>query len=137
VGQFRYEEIDVLAAGAEPGANLGWNRLEGNHLYEGTASPGSVLPVFEYPHEDGGCAVIGGHVYRGSRIPELRGAYLFGDLCTGRVTALRLDGKAGASASVDTRPLLEVDGAISSFGVDAAGEIYVLTGEGVYRLEPA
>jgi glucose/arabinose dehydrogenase len=122
VGQGAWEEIDVARAGVG-GLNLGWNRMEGNHCYPAGAdcsTAGLTPPVSEYGH-DLGCTVVGGHVYRGAKYPALAGAYLFADYCSGRIFALdpRTDG---------FREPIEVgNGAsgLSSFGEDAAGELYV------------
>jgi hypothetical protein len=78
--------------------------------------------------------VIGGFVYRGQRIAGLRGAYLYGDYCAGWVRAARVrDGKVAEQRDLG----LSVPG-LSSFGVDASGELYALSlGGEVYRLAPA
>jgi glucose/arabinose dehydrogenase len=133
VGQNAYEEIDFEPAGSG-GRNYGWNRREGRHPFNGGDRPdGAVDPVIEYGRDDG-CTVIGGFVYRGRRIGGLRGAYLYGDYCSGWVRAARTrDGKV-----LEQRDLgLEVP-SLSSFGTDAAGELYALSLAGVvYRLAPA
>jgi glucose/arabinose dehydrogenase len=133
VGQNAYEEVDFQPAGAG-GRNYGWNRREGRHPFNGGDRPdGAVDPVIEYGRGDG-CTVIGGFVYRGRRIAGLRGAYLYGDYCSGWVRAARTrDGKV-----LEQRDLgLEVP-SLSSFGSDAAGELYALSlAGGVYRLAPA
>ena len=94
-----------------------------------------VFPIHVYDHELG-CSVTGGHVYRGSAIAQLAGAYVFGDYCTGRIWALTIDDEGA-----DTREELEVSVpqfSLVSFGEDASGEIYVLSFDGtVYRLELA
>ena len=90
VGQDRWEEVDVIVKGG----NYGWNLREGGHPWgeQGSAPrPDLIEPVSEYGHDRGGC-VVGGHVYRGMRIPLLRGAYLFADYITGRVWGLRRRG---------------------------------------------
>jgi len=93
-----------------------------------------VTPVYAYPHDDGRCVVTGGYVYRGSAIPALGGAYVFGDFCTGRLQAIRArDGRVTTHAYLGpTVPEL------ASFGEDANGELYALSlAGGVYRLAPA
>ncbi len=140
VGQGEWEEVDHLPAtdgsSAGRGANLGWNRMEGSHPYEGGTNPdGGVLPVFEYDHGEGGCAVVGGYVYRGQAIPDLVGAYLFTDYCQTGLAALTLDdaGALSATRSFDL-PVSQVQ----SFGEDADGEVYVLLASGeVLRLVEA
>ncbi len=133
VGQNRWEEIDYLKAGAAPGTNFGWSYYEGDHVYrvQPIDRRRLVFPVYEYSHAQG-CAVIGGYVYRGSAIPALRGWYLFGDLCSGRLWLMhgpkgpvRL---AAASGRVTN---------ITSFGQDASGELYLTSLSGrVYKLVP-
>jgi glucose/arabinose dehydrogenase len=134
VGQNRWEEVNVVEAG-RAGLNYGWNRMEGAHCY-GTEScdrSGLVLPVLEYGRSEG-CSVTGGHVYRGSRIPALRGHYFYADFCEGWVRSFRYSG--GAVADRRTWDFGDV-GNILSFGEDAAGELYVLSARGkVYRMVP-
>jgi glucose/arabinose dehydrogenase len=133
VGQNAWEEVNREPAGSG-GRNYGWNRREGRHAYAGGERPaGAVDPVIEYGRAGGGCTVIGGFVYRGQRIRGLRGAYLYGDYCAGWVKAARV--RAGKVA--EERDLgLEVP-SLSSFGVDADGELYALSlGGAVYRIAP-
>ena len=136
VGQGEWEELDHLPAtdgtGAGLGANLGWNRMEGTHSFDGGSNPpGGVLPVFEYSHDDGGCAVVGGYVYRGTAIPELDGAYLYTDYCQAGLRALTLDGEQVTGTRAFDLPIQQVQ----SFGEDGDGELYVLLTSGeVLRL---
>ncbi|MGQ0669009.1 MAG: PQQ-dependent sugar dehydrogenase [Actinomycetota bacterium] len=123
VGQARFEEIDRVRAGTGGGLNFGWDVTEGRACYEpesGCDREGLTLPVAVYGHGQG-CSVTGGFVYRGPRFPALVGAYLFGDYCSGTIWAL--------DASVRGRqtpvPLLQTDHAISSFGEDETGELYL------------
>ena len=123
VGQSAWEAIDLEPAGSPGGLNFGWDRLEGTHPFEGTAVPGSIPPIYEYAHGDGSCAVTGGYVYRGERIPDLAGAYVFGDYCRGVLEAfVPRDGRATQARALGPR----VD-ALASFGQDARGELYVLS----------
>ena len=134
VGQNAFEEIDVEPAGAPGGSNFGWDRFEGTHRFEGDSDEGdTVRPVYEYVHDGSVCAVTGGYVYRGESIPELRGAYVFGDFCKGRLEAFRLlDGEA--TEVVRLGPVVPN---LASFGEDANGELYVLSLSGdIYRLVP-
>jgi glucose/arabinose dehydrogenase len=131
VGQSAWEEIDRQPAG-RGGENYGWNVMEGDHAYSGApAPPNLVAPVYEYSHDGGGCSVTGGYVYRGEAIPDLAGAYLFGDFCIGRLEALRFaDGKMRGY-----RELGPTVPSLSSFGEDADGELYALSlSGGVFRL---
>ena len=92
-----------------------------------------MAPIYEYSHAEGGCTVIGGYVYRGEAIPDLSGAYLFGDLCIGEIEALGVEnGRVTGHAALG--PVVENP---SSFGEDADGELYAMSlGGGVYRLAP-
>ncbi|MEM6931011.1 MAG: PQQ-dependent sugar dehydrogenase, partial [Myxococcota bacterium] len=130
VGQGQWEEVTAVR---EAGANLGWDMYEGMHCYEGPCDPAGVtFPAWEYPHADGMCSVTGGHVYRGADLPELVGQYVYGDFCTGRVWALDIDPAAGDTTNTlllagdDDNEPGEVDLLLSSFGVDAGGELYAL-----------
>lgn len=135
VGQNQWEEVDVVPAGSG-GLNYGWNTMEGTHCYrpaQGCSRTGLVVPVLEYDHGDG-CSVTGGYVYRGSRIPSVRGHYFYADYCGGWVRSFRYSGGAAADRrSWDFGSI----GSVLSFGEDAAGELYVLSGNGrVYRMVP-
>ena len=138
VGQNAVEEIDLVPfalGGAGRGADFGWSAFEGTDRYnEDQESPNHWPPIYEYRHEDGGCSVTGGVVYRGEAIPALRGAYLFGDYCATGITALVAeDGQLVDAATISDEP-----GRIVSFGTDGAGEVYVVSiGGAVSRLDPA
>ena len=135
VGAARREEIDRRPA-AQIGtlANFGWSRFEGSLLYNPKIAlgPGALVkPSFEYDHTYGNCTIIGGYVYRGRRIPALRGRYVFGDYCTGAVWTLKV-GKGGRlsgySALGPRIPLL------TSFGEDGNGELWAVGNRGLYAL---
>jgi glucose/arabinose dehydrogenase len=135
VGQNAWEEVTRLPFAQAEGANLGWPLLEGTHGFRDDAAPGTVLPVFEVSQDTGACAIVGGHVYRGTRIPDLAGAYLFTDNCDGRVRALHLDDEGNVTLERDLG--ISLDGP-TTFGEDSAGELYVASGsEGVFRIDPA
>ncbi len=129
VGQNQWEEVDVV----ELGGNYGWDCREGMHDFEpgNCAGGGLVEPVAEYDHSLGN-SITGGYVYRGNAIPGLTGRYVFGDFGSGRLWALRDNGQGG----YELEQLLDTSFNISSFGEDAAGEIYVLHyGGEILRLE--
>ncbi|MGI9034221.1 MAG: PQQ-dependent sugar dehydrogenase [Acidimicrobiales bacterium] len=134
VGQNTYEEVDFQAAGSPAGANFGWSGMEASHPFHGGNPPGGVLPITEYSHAGGNCSITGGYVYRGSRIPALRGAYVYGDYCSAKVWGLVQSG----GKVVDQRQL-DVGGnhSIYSFGEDAAGELYLLSADGLFRIQAA
>jgi len=125
VGQDRYEEVDEVIGGRAAGLNFGWNRMEADHCYPSAPcdETGLTLPVAEYDHLTGDCAVIGGYVYRGTAIPGLAGRYLFGDECSGRIRVLT-PGPDAANASI----LLNTNLQITSFGEDDQGNLYVAAG---------
>ncbi|MFM8223505.1 MAG: PQQ-dependent sugar dehydrogenase, partial [Planctomycetaceae bacterium] len=88
VGQDLWEMVLRI----ERGGNYGWSVSEGTHPFrpDRPRGPTPVLPpVFEHPHSDFR-SITGGFVYRGRRLPELAGAYIYGDYDTGKVHALKL-----------------------------------------------
>ncbi|REJ91287.1 MAG: hypothetical protein DWQ34_15140 [Planctomycetota bacterium] len=139
VGQDRYEEVNLIVKGG----NYGWNQREGRHPLEEadnwgffptapTENDGTHPPVTEYFHSEGR-AVVGGRVYRGSRLPELHGAYLYADFVTGNVWALRYDSDERQVTS-DTQ-ICSSKAQIAGFGEDRDGEVYLCAFDGnIYRL---
>ncbi len=132
VGQNLYEEIDLIKAGG----NYGWNRREGLHPFgaRGTGPSKDLIdPIWEY-HHDEGKSITGGTVYRGERIPELQGMYLYADYVTGQVSALKYDEAKGRVTA--NRRIREKGFPVFSFGEDEKGEVYFLTetitGKGIY-----
>ena len=133
VGQNKWEEVSIV----EAGSNQGWSILEGRHCFKENprcADRALVRPVFEYGREDG-ASITGGYVALGSRAPGLRNRYIVGDFMSGRIWALDLPASAAGQAKVHSlgkRGLL-----ISTFGRDAAGDVYVgdYAGGVIYRLE--
>jgi glucose/arabinose dehydrogenase len=132
VGQGSWEEIDHTPKSSPGLENYGWDVYEGMHVFEDKdLNPAGhlVMPVYEYSH-DHGCSVTGGYVYRGERFPALQGEYFFGDYCSGTVWTLRLEG----GKAKDVRTVGKID-QLSSFGEDAAGELYAASLSGtIYRL---
>lgn len=131
VGQNLWEEINIIRSGG----NYGWNVREGRHWFrpDGNDAPREDLidPIYEY-HHDIGKSITGGTVYRGTRVPELAGKYVYADYVSGRLWALDYDEKAGKvranySLSGENLPVL-------TFGTDEAGDLYFGTPFGsVYR----
>jgi glucose/arabinose dehydrogenase len=133
VGQNLFEEIDLI----ERGGNYGWNRREGFHPFgpKGTGvRPEFIEPIWEYNH-DVGKSIIGGLVYRGKRLPELDGMYLYGDWVSAKIWALTYD--EAKKRAVANRPIKDRGLPIYSFGEDEQSEAYLLTptatGKGIYR----
>ena len=79
------------------------------------------MPILEYSHDDGSCSVTGGYRYRGTRMPSMRGAYFYGDYCTGKIWVATQNGSAWSS-----RLLIDTTMSISSFGEDLNGELYMV-----------
>lgn len=133
VGQNRAEEVNFQPASSSGGENYGWNRTEGLECFSpqtGCDRTGLTLPVLEYPRSQG-VSVTGGFVYRGRAIPSLTGAYVYGDYGSGRIWVLRNTANGWQNTQVLASGLL-----ISTFGQDAAGEIYMANYDNgtIYRL---
>ncbi len=134
VGQNAVEEIDFAPASSSGGENYGWPSMEGTLSNRGGRPAGAVDPILGYGHSDGGCSVVTGYVYRGTTIPSLTGALLYGDFCAGDILALR-QSEGAVTEQADLG--IDVTG-LSSFGQDGAGELYALSINGtVYRIVPA
>jgi glucose/arabinose dehydrogenase len=129
VGQGAREEIDLISKGG----NYGWKIMEGficRPPTVGCDTTGLILPVKDYDRTLGQ-SVTGGYVYRGSRNPALRGAYVYGDFGSGRIWILRSNG----TSLTEDKMLLDTPYPISSFGVDRWNELFVVDyGGKIYRL---
>jgi Glucose / Sorbosone dehydrogenase/PASTA domain len=143
VGQGSWEEIDFVPTGAGRGrgANFGWGCWEGRHVYppnvgrpDCTPLPSNHLPpVLEYSHARG-CSITGGYVVRDPALAPLLGRYVYGDFCDDRLWSTIL---AVPDAQDDLETGLSVP-SLYSFGEDACGRVYALSGAGpVYRLQVA
>jgi glucose/arabinose dehydrogenase len=133
VGQNEVEEVSYTPR-ASPGLeNYGWDLYEGSRRFE-DKSPGPgrlVFPVFEYGR-DRGSTVVGGYVYRGQARLAERGRYIVGDFYSGIVWSFRV--RSGSDEGLRTEPF-RISGGLSSFGEDAAGELYATSYAGIlYRL---
>ncbi|WP_367125955.1 sorbosone dehydrogenase family protein [Streptomyces phytohabitans] len=135
VGQSAWEEIDRQPADSKGGENYGWNQMEGNHVFrEGTEPENHVPPMHEYGRDDLACSVTGGFVYRGEKLPDLKGQYLFSDYCDGTVRALQMeDGKVVGESDLGVN-----GGEVVSFAQGPDKELYVLDiGGTISRIDPA
>ena len=129
VGQNVYEEVNIL----QNGKNYGWRLTEGFSCYNppsGCDTTGITMPVKVYDHNAGDCSIIGGYVYRGQRRPELTGAYIYGDYCTGKISMLRYNNGVLSQDSL----LIDTPNLILAFGTDQNNELYCLAqNSNIYR----
>ena len=130
VGQNAFEEIDIV----EKGGNYGWKIMEGSRCFPEDAAcerDGLVLPVWDYAQQGNGFSVTGGHVYRGTAIPELQGSYVYGDFVSGNIWALEGDTPDNATNTL----LIDTELGIASFGTDQNNELLICAFDGkIYRL---
>ena len=135
VGQGELEEISVgwAADGGGRGLNFGWSAFEGTARFnEDQPADGATPPVHEYGRDGGACSVTGGAVYRGASIPALVGWYVYGDYCTRRITAIRVEDRA----VTDVVDLGEF-GQVTAIREGPDGEIYLFAIEGtIDRIAP-
>jgi quinoprotein glucose dehydrogenase len=116
VGQDKWEEVNIV----RKGGNYGWRVRESFHEFR--IEPGAgpfVDPLLEHRHGEAN-SITGGCVYRGKKMPELDGVYLYGDFVTGNVWGYR--------RGADPKKLFEFrDKQIAAFGEDRDGEVYFST----------
>ncbi len=132
VGQGQWEEVNYEPAGVG-GRNYGWRNREGSHDHVTSLPPFATPltdPVFEYSHAEGR-SITGGVIYRGTALGAgYRGRYFFGDFAANRVWSLALNAGFDPAIASDlqdhTASLVAGASSPSAFGVDAAGELYVL-----------
>jgi glucose/arabinose dehydrogenase len=132
VGQGSIEEVNFTPRSSPGLENYGWDLYEGSRRFEeGNPSTGKlVFPVAEYTHARG-CSVTGGFVYRGTARRSERGRYVYGDYCSGIVWSFRIAG--GEARGLRVEPF-SVE-SLTSFGENAAGELFAVSGEGtIYRI---
>lgn len=135
VGQDDVEEVNrVLLEPDEPPKNLGWSAFEGDRATDGDhrldRTGELIWPVAAYTHDDG-CSVIGGFVYRGTKLRRLQGRYLYGDFCSGAVWSLKGTPEGRAT---DVRRERATVPQLTHIGQDAAGEpLFASAGGAVYR----
>ena len=153
VGQFVFEEVDCAPASSLGGENYGWVEREGNACSP-DANPScsanaciGVNPIHDYNQAGAPCAIIGGHVYRGCRMPDLAGVYFFGDHCASNwLQTFNTDASCAGPINNGVPPRnrtvdLNAPGAIintvTSFGEDAEGEIYIVDRGGeIFKILP-
>lgn len=135
VGQNRYEEVNVVPMN-RAGLNYGWNVMEGFSCLHGSScnQTGLQRPALVYSHSDG-CSITGGFVYRGSAIPQLAGHYFYADYCKSWLRSFKY---ANGRITEQTEWPVTKLSSIASFGVDAMGELYAVSHNGViYKMAAA
>ena len=147
VGQNNWEEIDVIPGDNMGGQNFGWNTMEGFHCYPEEIDCNKTNlnePIWEYPNNANylktlvgikqnkmdGCSITGGYVYRGSKIPEFYGRYIFGDYCTGKVWSFAYENGEAGDIKNHTSDILNSMNKnsfyLSSFGETIEGELLIV-----------
>lgn len=137
VGQDFWEEVNIVKSGG----NYGWSIREASYPFSNSsfipADP-PIAPIWEYDHQLGK-SITGGFVYRGSRLPELQGMYLYADFISGRIWALKYDQASGRVTS--NMGIATTGFPVLAFGEDEAGEVYytleTIDGKGIYRFDRA
>lgn len=134
VGQDLWEQIFLI----QRGGNYGWSVMEGSHPFrpDRPHGPSSFLPpLVEHDHAEFR-SITGGTVYRGTRLTDLVGAYIYGDYDSGKIWTFRYDRRQ--NKLTDWRELVDSSLRIVGFGEDPAGEIYIIDhmGGGLHRLAP-
>jgi glucose/arabinose dehydrogenase/mono/diheme cytochrome c family protein len=148
IGHHNIESLNLI----EGGRDYGWPIREGSFLMdlskgmhniyplpEDDEKYGVTYPVAEYDHDEGN-AISGGYEYLGSRIPELKGKYLFGDIVNGRLFYIETDMLNHGARSEIKEWQVSIDGEVKTltqlcsaekvdvrFGRGADGEMYILT----------
>jgi len=130
VGQDKVEEVNRVALEPdEPPKNLGWPVYEGTRRLKGKRLDERgelVFPAAQYTHEDG-CSITGGVVYRGTRVPQLAGRYVYGDFCSGVLWSLRPEPGRGAR---DVRREQATVPQLTHIGTDLDGELLLAGANG-------
>jgi len=122
VGQDLWEMIYRI----ERGGNYGWSITEGSYPFrpERKRGPGGIIPpIIEHDHANFR-SITGGFVYRGRRLPELVGAYIYGDYDTGRIWMLRFDREQ--KKVTENKELVDSSLRLVGFAEDSSGELFLL-----------
>jgi hypothetical protein len=156
VGQGCWEEINYIERPGNGGFNFGWRQMEGTHCYNGAQGcnatsaancsppcndPSFTKPILDYSNAgQPECAITGGYVYRGCRMPNMTGKYFYGDYCSGVVRSfVVVNGLPTTPQDWTTQvdPLNALDFGLTSFGQDAQGELYITDRSGdILKLVP-
>jgi glucose/arabinose dehydrogenase len=147
-GQNLWEEVDIT----EKGGNYGWNIREGTHCFDPQnpdQSPSNcpdksirgeplIDPVIEYGHDQDRTVVVGGYIYDGNELPELKGSYVFADwsrgFSHGDGTLLMATPSSNhlwdvSEIAISGNANNRVNEFIRSLGQDDEGELYILTSD--------
>jgi glucose/arabinose dehydrogenase len=124
------QEINLLEWVGQPrrGGNLGWPLMNGMDQYEGDEPPDDAIAPLQVYGPDQGCQIVGGATYHGNSIPGLDGAYLFGDRCTGRILAIKVED--GEIAEGATLPVTVAENTLSAIGLTPDGEPVIVQEDG-------
>jgi glucose/arabinose dehydrogenase len=131
-----HEEVDFQPTSSTGGENYGWRLYEGfgtNTCGITFSNVPSILPVLDYDHSAGRCAIMGGYGYRGTSIPPLCGTYFYADECGGQIYGIATN-STGAWVNTFTN---STGFTITTFGEDQAGELYFsqyATAGAIYRI---
>ena len=156
VGQNKWEEINYEPYTSKGGVNYGWRIMEASKCYnpeKNCNEKNLTLPIHEYPNDanymvvlgggsqtnSDGCSITGGYVYRGEKIKNLNGYYIFGDYCSGNIWTFKVVNEKATELTNRTEEINLANGEfttyISSFGEDADGELYIVEyNGGIYKL---
>lgn len=132
VGQDKWEEVNLARASTGSGrnANFGWSAYEGFARFnKDQTAKNHLAPVHVYEHGDEGCSISGGTKVRSPKLPSLAGWYVYGDYCSGRITAIKV---VGAKATRVVR-LADGAGSVTAVRTVASGDVYVLNLDGDVR----
>ena len=138
VGDVGWEAWEMVYR-VRPGGNYGWPIKEGpgDTRPDAAIGPTPILPAdIALPHSEA-ASVTGGVVYRGRRLPEIEGQYIFGDWVTRRFWAVEFDHQSVLNyreiAVGNVKPIcfeLDHDEELLILDYNSAGK------SGVYRLQP-
>jgi glucose/arabinose dehydrogenase len=131
VGQSAFEEVNLVPLGRDEPLNLGWPFFEGPRRRLAGGPPGMTAPALSLRHGPRTCAIVGGHVAGAAAPRRLRGRYVYGDVCSGRLRSVRLT----PTRAREDRSEHTVVPYLVSFGRDGGGRLYAVSINGrVYRL---
>ncbi|HEX5043837.1 MAG TPA: PQQ-dependent sugar dehydrogenase [Candidatus Polarisedimenticolaceae bacterium] len=151
VGQGCWEEINYVERPGNGGYNFGWRQMEGTHCYNAAQGcfasssagcspacndPSLTDPILDYSNSGASeCAITGGYVYRGCRMPNLQGKYFYSDYCTRFIRSITvvngtIQGLPTTWSGLDPGGS---PGGLTSYGEDAQGELYLTYRNGLVR----